>query len=70
MKTGGIIALIFAALNIIAGIGMLSTIHADKAGGRIGFGIGALVLGFYLLERAKKAKEEKAEKDKWSKGQN
>lgn len=71
MKIGGIIALIFGILNIIAGIGMSSDPNfADKAGGKFGFGIGAIVLGIYLLNRANQKKEEQNEKDKWSNGKN
>ena len=67
MKVGGIIALIFGILNIIAGIGMSSDPNfADKAGGKFGFGIGCIVLGIYLLNRASQKKEEQNEKDKWS----
>ncbi len=70
MKTGGIIALIFGILNIIAGIGMSSDPNfADKAGGKFGFGIGCIVLGIYLLNRASKKKEEQNEKDKWNNGE-
>jgi hypothetical protein len=39
---------------------------ADKAGGKFGFGIGCIVLGIYLLNRASQKKEEQNEKDKWS----
>jgi uncharacterized membrane protein YfcA len=70
MKVGGIIALIFGVLNIIIGIGALSSEYADQAGGKIGFGIGAIVLGIYLLNRANQKKEEQNEKDKWSNGKN
>ena len=38
MKVGGIIALIFGVLNLIVGIGGLSTQYADQATGKIGFG--------------------------------
>ncbi len=68
MKVGGIIALIFGVLNLIVGIGGLSTQYADQATGKIGFGIGAIVLGIYLLNRANQKKEEQKEKDKWSSG--
>ena len=68
MKVGGIIALIFGVLNLIVGIGGLSTQYADQAGGKIGFGIGAIVLGIYLLNRANQKKEEQKEKDKWNSG--
>ena len=70
MKVGGIIALIFGVLNIIIGIGALSSEYADQAGGKIGFGIGAIVLGIYLLNRANQKKGEQNEKDKWSNGKN
>jgi uncharacterized membrane protein HdeD (DUF308 family) len=68
MKVGGIIALIFGVLNLIFGIVALSTEYADQAGGKIGFGIGAIVLGIYLLNRANQKQEEQNEKDKWSNG--
>lgn len=69
MKVGGIIALIFGVLNLIIGIGMSSDPNfADKAGGKFGFGIGAIVLGIYLLNRANKKKEEQKDKDKWNSG--
>lgn len=68
MKVGGIIALIFGVLNLIIGIGGLSTQYADQASGKIGFGIGAIVLGIYLINRANKKKEEQKEKDKWNNG--
>lgn len=70
MKVGGIIALIFGVLNLIIGIGALSSQYADQAGGKIGFGIGAIVLGIYLLNRANQKKEEQNEKEKWSNGKN
>lgn len=68
MKVGGIISLIFGVLNLIIGIGGLSTQYADQASGKIGFGIGAIVLGIYLLNRANQKKEEQMEKDKWNNG--
>jgi uncharacterized membrane protein YfcA len=68
MKIGGIIALIFGVLNLIIGIGGLSTQYADQAGGKIGFGIGAIALGIYLLNRANKKKEEQKDKEKWNSG--
>jgi len=70
MKVGGIIALIFGVLNLIIGIGALSSKYADQAGGKIGFGIGAIVLGIYLLNRANQKKEEQNKKDDWSNGKN
>jgi hypothetical protein len=70
MKVGGIIALIFGILNLVIGIGGLSTEYADQASGKIGFGIGAIVLGVFLLNRANQKKEEQKEKDKWSNGEN
>ena len=69
MKIGGIISLILGVLNLIIGIGGLSTQYADQAGGKIGFGIGAIVLGIYLLNRANKKKEEQQEKDDMEKFQ-
>jgi len=66
MKTGGIIALIFGVLNLIIGLAGLSTQYADQAGGKISFGIGAIVLGIYLLNRANKNIEEQKDKEKWN----
>lgn len=58
MKVGGIIALIFGVLNLIIGIGMsFDPNFADKAGGKFGFGIGVIVLGIYLINRANKKKK-------------
>jgi uncharacterized membrane protein YfcA len=68
MKVGGIISLIFGILNLIIGFGALSSEYADQAGSKIGFGIGAIVLGVYLINRANQKKEEQSEKDKWSNG--
>ena len=67
MKVVGIIVLIFGVGNLIIGIA-LSSEYADQAGGKIGFGIGAIVLGIYLLNRANQKKEEQSEKDKWNDG--
>ncbi len=67
MKVGGIVALIFGILNFIAGVGMASDPRfSDKAGTKFGFGIGCVVLGFYLLNRASQKKNEQNEKDNWS----
>lgn len=68
MKVGGIIALVFGVLNLIVGIGGLSSQYADQASSKIGFGIGAIVLGLFLLNRANKKKDEQNEKEKWSNG--
>lgn len=65
MKIGGIISIIFGAVNLIIGFVGLSSKYAEQATGKIGFGIGLLVLGFYLINRANKKKEEKDKKDKW-----
>ena len=65
MKIGGIFALIVGVLNLFIGFASLSTEYADQAGGKLGFGIGAIVLGLYLLDRAKKKKEEQKKKEKW-----
>ncbi len=70
MKVGGIISIIFGLLSFIVGIAGLSTKYADKAVGNLGWGIGLIVLGFYLLNRARQKKEEQNEKDKWSNGKN
>lgn len=65
MKVGGIIALIFGVLNLIIGIGGLYTEYAEQATGNITFGIGAVILGMFLINRYSKKKEEQKEKDKW-----
>jgi len=70
MKVGGIISIIFGILSFIVGIAGLSTKYADRAAGNLGWGIGLIVLGFYLLNRASQQKEEQNEKDKWSNGKN
>lgn len=66
MKVGGIVALVFGVLNLIVGIAGLSTEYAEQASGNLGFGIGAIVLGIYLINRAKQKKEEQKEKDEWN----
>lgn len=68
MKVGGIIALIFGVLNLIIGIGGLSTRYVNQATEKIGFGIGAIVLGLYLINRANKKKKEQKDKEKWNNG--
>ena len=65
MKIGGIISIIFGVVNLIIGFAGLSSKYPEQATGKIGFGIGLLVLGFYLINRANKKKEEKDKKDKW-----
>ena len=68
MKIGGIIAIIFGAINLIAGIAGMGSQYADQASGKIGFGIGATLLGVFLISRAEKNKKEQEEKDKWNNG--
>ncbi|AFU69138.1 hypothetical protein P700755_002361 [Psychroflexus torquis ATCC 700755] len=65
MKIIGIILIIIGAINVITGFAGLTSNYADQAISSIGFGIGFIVLGAYLINRAKKKKEEKEEKDKW-----
>ncbi len=65
MKIGGIISIILGAINIIIGFAGLSSKYADQATSKLGFGIGLLVLGLFLINRAKKRKEEQDEKNKW-----
>jgi len=65
MKIIGIILIIIGAINVITGFAGLTSDYADQAISSIGFGIGFIVLGAYLINRAKKKKEEKEEKDKW-----
>lgn len=65
MKIIGIILIIIGAINVITGFAGLSSNYAEKAASSIGFGIGFVVLGAYLINRAKKKKEEKEEKEKW-----
>lgn len=58
MKKGfGIFFIIIGILNLIIGIGGLSTQYADQAGGKIFFGIGALGLGIWMVTSAKKSDE-------------
>jgi uncharacterized membrane protein YfcA len=65
MKIIGIILIIIGAINVITGFAGLTSDYADQAISSIGFGIGFIVLGAYLINRAKKKKEEKEEKEKW-----
>ena len=58
MKKGfGIFFIIIGILNLIIGIGGLSTKYADQAGGKIFFGIGALGLGIWMVNSTKKRDE-------------
>jgi hypothetical protein len=68
MKTGGIVAIIFGVLNIIAGIAISADPnYSHKAGGKFGFAIGCFVLGMYLINRANQKKEEEKQKNDWNK---
>jgi hypothetical protein len=69
MKIGAYIAFFFGFGNLVLGIASLSSQYAEQATGKIGFGIGAIVLGFFLLSKANQKVEEQKEKDKWSKGE-
>lgn len=70
MKVGAYIAFFFGIGNLILGIASLSSQYADQAGGKIGFGIGAIALGIYLLNCAKQKEEEQKKKDNWNGGKN
>ena len=70
MIIGAYISFFFGIGNLILGLVSLSSEYADQAGGKIGFGIGAIVLGIYLLNRANNKKQEQDEKDKWNKVNN
>lgn len=65
MKITGIILIIIGAINVITGFAGLSSDYAEQASSSLGFGIGFIVLGAYLINRAQKKKEEKQRKDKW-----
>lgn len=65
MKITGIILIIIGAINVITGFAGLSSDYAEQASSSLGFGIGFIVLGAYLINRAQKKKEEKERKDKW-----
>ncbi len=55
MKKGfGIFFVIVGILNLIIGIGGISTQYADQAGTKIFFGIGSLGLGYWMLSTSKK----------------
>ena len=68
MKIGGIIAIVFGVINLIAGLAGISTQYAEQASGKLGFGIGAILLGIFLLSRVEKNRKEHEEKDKWNNG--
>jgi uncharacterized membrane protein YfcA len=68
MKITGIILIIYGAINVIAGFAGLSKEFAEQASISLGFGIGLIVLGAYLINRAQKKKEEKEKKVKWEEG--
>ena len=68
MKIFGIILIVLGSINIITGIVALSSTpeYADKITRQVGVGIGMLVLGIYLVNRAKKKKLEKIAKGNWN----
>lgn len=65
MRTFGIICIVLGGLNLLVGFAGLSTEYAEQASSKFGFGISALVLGLFLLSRAKKKKEEEEAKNRW-----
>jgi len=65
MKIGGIISIILGALSVIAGFSGITSNYADRAIRSIGVGIGFIVLGAYLISRAKAKREENQKKEKW-----
>ncbi len=69
MKTGGIIVLVFGIFNTFIGLIGLGQ-YPEQAGSQFGLGIGLIVLGAYLLNRAKNKEEEQDKKEKWNKGEN
>ncbi|SNB29766.1 conserved hypothetical protein [Flavobacterium psychrophilum] len=58
MKKGfGIFFIIIGILNLIIGIGGLSTEFADQARGKIFFGIGALGFGMWMVNSVNRKDE-------------
>lgn len=68
MKIGGIILIVFGGLSVIGAVAGFTSEYADRAARSFGLGIGFVILGAYLINRAKKKKEEQKEKDKWNNG--
>lgn len=68
MKIGGIITIVFGVINLIAGFAGIGKQYAEQASGKLGFGIGAILLGIFLLSRAEKNRKEQEEKNKWNNG--
>ena len=63
MKIGGIILIVIGALNLFVGIAQISV---TGSGGRgIGFAIGFVVLGAFLIDRAKRKSEKEDAREKW-----
>lgn len=70
MKIGGIILLVIGVLNFILNLIGLTTNpeFADQQVRMLFFGIGMMVIGAFLIYRAKKKKEEDKDRDNWIKG--
>lgn len=63
MKIAGIILLVIGVLSTLGAIIGAANGHATSFGG-----LGLVVLGAFLLSRAKKKKEEEEKKKKWAEG--
>lgn len=63
MKIAGIIILVLGCISTFGGV------MAAAVGGRLNLsGLTFIVLGIFLISRAKKKKEEEEEKSKWEQG--
>lgn len=69
MKIFGWILIVIGALNIVVLVPAINSgaERAEQMTSTLGIALGMLVLGLYLLSRAKAKLEEDAKKDKWSK---
>ena len=69
MKTTGIIVLIFGIFSTLRGfLWLVANGDENVVGNVIGLGLAFVVLGIFLINRAKKKKEEEKEKREWEQG--
>ena len=63
MKIGGIILIVIGALGLFSSVAEISV--TGRGGEGIGFGIGFVVLGAFLIDRAKRKSDKENAKEKW-----
>lgn len=63
MKTWGIILIVLGCISLLGAIAAAANGRSGNAGGGIAF----IVLGAYLIHRAKQKKKEQEKRDEWGK---